>query len=373
MNFYPQADTANDTACTRGDPGISKMENYFLHKDSGLSALNTYLFSPTGENLEQVKVFLKEYIQEEIISQTRDGGLHKPVFRLIDFKPDELLLDKGRENELNELYGLDDLRGTALAKALPAFYQMQVQAILEETPSYYTADGGDLGLFYPSIDPCIVVPMTQSIDHYDYMRGIVRRAAEHTWGSEAVQVSVLPMIETQDAIKLVPELIKRIGNTQGTENHCCTSDNTLFVGGSDLMSDIMGGISRADESGIKNWMKENRTDNHPFRTISPAMEEALCDIKSAIKASGEYVNLRFSGVQAHHLDALEKLEHIGINEVTVPAEALYLEGMPMALRLREKQDTNPSTNVLFQEHFRYGRNVEGMEQHMSWVKYALSN
>lgn len=358
LDFLPQAETAKDMAYTQGDPGISKMEHYFLQREDGLQVLNDYLFEPTEENLARVKGFLKTYIREEIVSQTKEGRLYRPTFRLFDFKPDELLLDPSREEELKALYGLDDLRGTELAKALPGFYQAQVQAILEEIPSRFDAADSEGWLHSIGINPSIVVPMVRDVQHYDMMRGLVRRAAEGTWGDDAIQVSALPMIETLNTRALLPELVKRVGQYQGTDGHFCKADNTVLIGGSDLTTDILGGICRTDEAAIQTWMAQRGTTHHPFRTIHPALEEFLRDVRDA---AGPAAKIRFSGEQTQYLDALEKLEQIGIDEVTVPAEARYLEGMPLALRLREKQKTSPSTHVLFDERFKYGRKVEAME------------
>lgn len=364
MRFSAQAETAEGVKSARGDIKLSKMENYFQYKDGGVEILNTYLFNPTEENLNAVKEFIKDYIQEEMVDAHEGDCLRKPSFRLIDFKPNEFLKTDSDFNKLREIHGIDDLSGTNLAVALPDLYRVQVESILEVLgPTGEVFEGLDGEDDYPvylfDILPYLIVPMVEDTSHYNMMKSLISNTIKNTWGSGYVdQVQICPMIESMKAIYILPSLLPVA---------------RVYIGGSDLMSDIMGGISRSDEKSIHEWMQDNETYDHPFRSIPAEMEKALKEIKLIVDKSNDairedrslsefngtyYSKIYFSGIQAQHFQAIKDILSTGIYRLTVPADDYHLEGLPMAMCLVEESKKMVSDHEIYHQNHIMMRRAE---------------
>jgi hypothetical protein len=351
LRFMPQIDTEGDMSLIQEDPALSKIENYFIYEPEGKVVLNEYLFDPTEERLARVKEFLKNYIREKIVGALDGKNLRQPTFRLMDFKPENLLLDMERLGELEALVELEDVTGTQLFEILPELYRIQVEAVLEEIPPYYVV-GDDAYSRCLGVEPNFVIPKVHSIEHYDDITKDVHKVAERVWGSDWINVSVLPMIEGVSSAgpDFVALLAKRLGQIQQVGGSSCSSSSIMYIGGSDLMSDIMGGIRRTDEVAIQEWMEEEWLFDHPFKSIVPEMSNVLRQIvdvanENAVKS----ICFRFCGIQAQHLGAAEALEKLGIDQVVVPAQKRFLEGLPLATFLKRVQSFAPCTEELEEE------------------------
>lgn len=325
INFLAQADTRHDMQAVDAahtEIGLSRMEHHLM-REEGLNVLRTFLFDPSPGSRDALQAYLRHSIRQEIVRGRND--LSRPTFRVFDCKPSEIFTPQEIQT-LQEKYGLTDLRGTQLA-AVPGFYEAQVNAILQALP-HTNAQG-------QAVRPLIAVPMVENLRHFDMLRHIIIDATERTWTRHSSQVTTLPMIETPAGASKIDAILDRFPSEGGV----------LMIGGSDYMSALMGGVGRKDSARTYEWMtKQDDPLTHPFRAIHPLLHVELEKIANAVMRSGKKITLRFCGVQAQYPGTIHDLAQLGFTEVSVPATARSLQGLPTAFMLMQAQNP-PQTNT----------------------------
>lgn len=329
LQLMSQADTSDDIAKSRlygTQIGLMRMENFFLYVADGQDILQRYLFDPTPRHAESFQNLIGRYIRNLTSFHGLDA-LDDATIRLIDFKPSELLQSPQIYQDLLAHYGVDDLSGTKLAQVLPDFYALQAQALFEALPQTRPT----------ALD--VIIPMVDDLDLYDHIAKQANDAAAQ-WFQPDARIRIAPMIETLSAVENIDAILARVPD-QGV----------LMIGGSDLMSDIMGGVGRTDDFGIDQWMRAEKGRNrHPFREITVQMEEAIIHVVSHAKYCDHQVGVRFCGVQAGHTSSLYHLNRLGVDQASIPATPHHLGGLPLAMTLETIQrDCTPTISAVEQQ------------------------
>jgi hypothetical protein len=300
-----QVDFPEDAKYRPESIGLSRTENYYVSTE-GKKLLLQAILDPTPENLAVLRNYTAKHVSDAL------GRTFWPTIRLMDFKPDQFIGNPQIETRIKEKYNLADLRGFALARALPELYRAQIEGVMQ-------------GLWLEKGSGVVFsIPHAEEIQDIDRVRDILGQADIPYDASIRIGVT----IETKKGVQNVMEL------AQSSVDGEMYRIPHILVGSTDLTEDLTG-IARNDDQAIRRWIQDSDAIGSPFRTIFPQLSAALGDI-AAIRKSGSFddVGIRVCGEHTTNFDLVAVLPSLGIREISVPSRPIWLDGLRNALAVR---------------------------------------
>ena len=307
---------APDDYDARGiDVGLSRVENYYL-SPAGQKVLATAILKPTKKNLAALRDFTRDHVRELF-----GNGSNSVTFRMMDLKLDQIENPKlvtALETKLGK-----GIRGFQLAHVMPEIYIAQTAGILLEMSQTW-----DHGRRHTTL----AIPHTETVEDIECARAIIMQAhrdreeIDHNWEMAS---SLAITIETRKGV----ENLERLAEHAADSHHGITSLHVL-VGSTDLTEDLIG-IKRNDDAAIKKWMTDNGRFASPFRSMSPALRQALQKI-DGIRRQYEHSSMRVCGEHTTNFGFASLCRSNAI-EVCVPNRPIYLQGWKNVMAVHDLQ------------------------------------
>ncbi|MDD5585745.1 MAG: hypothetical protein PHY92_02170 [Alphaproteobacteria bacterium] len=336
LDFSVQADQPEDMEVGRDPIGLSRVENYYL-EEPNRAILFKALEDPSKQNLLDLYYCTEMYLKNLILYQRKiyhNCERNSITVRLMDFKPDQLLSPEQNE-ALKKKYGLDDLRGFALAHKAPEVYQAQVKGIAYALPLF----------LHENSSVRFAVPRAETPE--DIARAIEiigdsKIVLESSRSKTYIIPQICPTIETKIGARNAFDLIKACIESGKDEDVYVK----VLLGTGDLTTDIIG-IERNELGLIQKYMEERPDSGSPFLTLFPELTDELQKVADAARSisdkpesCGKHIaqaHLIICGDHATYLPNYAQFSEMGVFEVCVPAKMLYIRGLPDAHMFQNSQ------------------------------------